>query len=87
MLITEVLKEPYSGDPFVGFDNVSLDFNMLETVIRSERLYWKTALQNIKGVYIIVDISSGKNYVGSAYDDIGIWSRWSAYVGTGLGGT
>lgn len=83
--ITEVLKEPYSGDPFAGFDNVSIDFSMLETIIRNERLDWKTALQNVKGVYLIVDKSSGKKYVGSAYNDVGIWSRWSGYVTTGHG--
>ncbi|TFZ57114.1 GIY-YIG nuclease family protein [Methylorubrum sp. Q1] len=85
VVVTEVLKEPYSGDPFAGFDNVSLDFSMLETIIRNGRLDWRTALQNIKGVYLIVDKSSGKKYVGSAYNDIGIWSRWSAYAATGHG--
>ncbi len=83
--ISELLKEAYSGDPFVGFDNVSLDFSMLETIVKNERLDWKTALQNVKGVYLIVDKATGKKYVGSAYNDIGIWSRWSDYVSTGHG--
>lgn len=83
--ISEILKEPYSGAAFTGFDNVSLDFSMLETIIRTDRLDWKTALQNVKGVYLIVDKSTGKKYVGSAYNDVGIWSRWSTYVTTGHG--
>lgn len=85
MKVSELLKEPYSGDPFVGFDNVSLDFSMLETIVRNERMDWKTALQNVKGIYLIVDRSTGKKYVGSAYNDIGIWSRWCQYVATGHG--
>ncbi|PZQ10790.1 MAG: hypothetical protein DI565_19630 [Ancylobacter novellus] len=58
---------------------------MLETIVRIERLDWKTALQNVKGVYLIVDKSSGKKYVGSAYNGVGIWSRWSGYVTSGHG--
>jgi hypothetical protein len=42
-------------------------------------------LENVKGVYLISDKSSGKKYVGSAYGDFGIWSRWAVYVGTGHG--
>jgi hypothetical protein len=39
----------------------------------------------VKGVYLIVDKKNGKMYVGSAYGDLGIWSRWSCYIGTGHG--
>lgn len=34
---------------------------------------------------MIVDKSNGKKYVGSAYGDNGIWSRWSTYILTGHG--
>lgn len=39
----------------------------------------------MKGVYLIIDRSNGKMYVGSAYGDSGIWSRWVCYVETGHG--
>ena len=39
----------------------------------------------MKGVYVITDKSNGKQYVGSAYGQRGIWSRWSEYVGSGHG--
>ena len=58
---------------------------MLETIIRNERMTWKSALQNIKGVYVIVDKKTGKKYVGSAYGETGIWARWRAYIETGHG--
>ncbi|MGE7413519.1 hypothetical protein [Methylobacterium tarhaniae] len=36
--ISEILKEPYSGAPFTGLDNVVLDFTALEIIIRTDRL-------------------------------------------------
>ena len=45
-----------------------------------------SALESMKGIYLISDIKTGKHYVGSAYGDQGIWSRWCAYVGSGHGG-
>ena len=42
-------------------------------------------LQSIKGVYLITDKSNGKKYVGSAYGDYGLWSRWETYILTGHG--
>lgn len=82
----EPLPEPYSGEQFCGYENVNHDLNMLELVFRSNKLDWKTALQNVKGVYSIVDKHNGKKYVGSAYGEFGIWARWGAYMGTGHGG-
>ncbi|WP_185982574.1 GIY-YIG nuclease family protein [Aureimonas mangrovi] len=83
--IVEVLKERYTGQTFSGYDNVSLEFAMLETLVLRQRLDWKTALANMKGVYLIVDRKTGKKYVGSAYGETGIWSRWGSYVATGHG--
>ena len=45
--------------------------------------WWTT--ENVKGVYLIADKSNGKKYVGSAYGDTGIWSRWNSYMKTGHG--
>jgi hypothetical protein len=36
---------------------------------------WKAALENVKGVYLIVDRSHGKMYVGSAYMVIRVFGR------------
>jgi hypothetical protein len=43
-------------------------------------------LSNVKGIYIIVDTLTGKQYVGSAYGDECIWQRWSNYAKDGHGG-
>lgn len=84
--VQEILREPYSGRTFPGFDDIDLSFEELETLIRNERLDWRGALENIKGVYLITDTQTGRRYVGSAYGDFGIWSRWRQYVETGHGG-
>ena len=86
MVVSELLREPYSGERFPGYENINHDFSILETVFRSNRDNWKTALENVKGVYLIVDKQNGKKYVGSAYGDSGIWARWESYMGTGHGG-
>jgi hypothetical protein len=85
-LVAEVFSEKYSGEAFPGFGWIDRDFSTLEHVFRTGRSDWKAALENVKGIYLIVDKSNGKKYVGSAYGDTGIWSRWSCYVRTGHGG-
>ena len=83
--VAEILPHVYSGESFPGFEKIDHDFGILEAVFRNERADWKAALENIKGVYLIADKSNGKKYVGSAYGDAGIWSRWACYMGTGHG--
>lgn len=85
MLVSEILKEPYNGEIFPGYENISVDFHVLQPVFIREKLDWKLALENVKGIYVILDKTNGKKYVGSAYGDSGIWARWSCYIGTGHG--
>lgn len=86
MSVSELLKEPYAGEKFPGYEKMSYEFSMLETVFLTERADWKAALEIVKGVYLIVDTSNGKKYVGSANGAFGIWSRWRSYIETGHGG-
>ena len=83
--LAEILPAPYSGEHFPGYEHINHDFNILETIFRSERSDWKAALSSVKGVYLISDKRNGKQYIGSAYSDMGIWSRWACYMGTGHG--
>ena len=83
--VLEVLPTPYSGELFPGYENINHDFHVLEPIFKSERPDWKAALSSIKGVYLISDTNNGKQYIGSAYGDMGIWSRWACYIGTGHG--
>jgi len=83
--IKEILPKPYRVTEFPGYENVVLTFEELREIIISEDLSWKTALSNIKGVYLITDINNGKQYIGSAYGDEAFWSRWESYSATGHG--
>ena len=85
LIASEILREPYAGELFCGYDQIDIGFPMLENIIRRQRSDWKTALENAKGVYLITDTHNGKRYVGSAYGVAGIWSRWECYVRTGHG--
>ncbi|MCD6578544.1 GIY-YIG nuclease family protein [bacterium] len=84
--VIEILRKPYSVDPFPGYENVVVDFDLLKTIIEKEEPSWKAALSSVKGVYIITDKINGKIYVGSAYGDDSFWSRWSIYIRNRHGG-
>lgn len=84
--VQELLREPYSGRIFPGYDEIDLSFEELETLVRNTRPDWKAALESVKGIYLITDATTGYRYVGSAYGDEGIWSRWCTYIATGHGG-
>jgi hypothetical protein len=84
--VQEILREPYSGRSFPGYEGINLSFEELETLVRNSRPDWRVPLANVKGIYLISDVTTGKRYVGSAYGEGGIWSRWCEYVSTGHGG-
>lgn len=85
LVVVEIARKPYSGEAFPGYEQINIGFRMLETVFSTERPDWKSALENVKGVYLITDLSNGKRYVGSAYGNTGLWSRWACYIQTGHG--
>ena len=84
--VKEIKAERQSVGDFPGFNRICLSHRSLKTIVRQGLQSWKTALDNVAGVYLIVDDKTGKQYVGSAYGDAGIWQRWSAYAATGHGG-
>lgn len=85
MIVSQILKEPYNGAVFCGYENINHTFSTMEMVYRNQKLDWKGALANVKGVYLISDAENGKRYVGSAYGGTGLWSRWQCYMSTGHG--
>ena len=85
LVVSQIFDKPYSGEAFCGYENIAHAFSLLESVFKQNKQDWKAALENVKGVYLIIDKRNGKMYVGSAYGDSGIWSRWSCYIGTGHG--
>jgi hypothetical protein len=81
----ELLKKPYHIEEFPGYENVRIDFDLLKEIFLEEEVSWKTALSNIKGVYLITDKQNGKHYVGSAYGEYAFWNRWALYARNGHG--
>ena len=86
MQISYISDKKASITDFNGFDSINIDYSTLQYIVANNIPSWKTALSNAKGVYLIVDTKSGKQYVGSAYGDDCIWQRWFAYAKTGHGG-
>lgn len=84
--VGELLREPYAGRTFPGFENIELSFNEMEALVRADKPDWRSALSSVKGVYLITDVMTNKRYVGSAYGPQGVWSRWSDYASSGHGG-
>lgn len=84
--VLELFREPYSGSPFPGLSSIDVSFGELETIVKNERPDWKAALQHVSGIYVIADTRSDRLYVGAAYGDGGVWSRWSDYASSGDGG-
>lgn len=66
---------------FAGYQNVRLRHRDLQLIIRNDEPSWKDALSSVKGVYVITDLSNGRQYVGSASGEAsGLWQRWSGYA-------
>jgi hypothetical protein len=80
LIVTQIFEKSYQGVDFPGYDNICLDFVTLEMIVTNDKQDWKVALENMKGIYVIVDKSNGKKYIGSAYGESGIWARWKTYV-------
>lgn len=86
MNISSILDKRASIHDFTGFDNVNIDYETLANIVADGIPSWKSALSNVKGIYLIADRHTGKLYVGSAYGGDCIWQRWTAYAANGHGG-
>lgn len=84
--IVELYKTRYRGEIFTSINNINHKYQQIETIIKNELSDWKSALSKVKGVYLLTDKKMGRHYVGSAYGEGGIWSRWNDYVYSQDGG-
>jgi hypothetical protein len=81
-----ILPERMRIEEFPGYNRACVPFPKLKTIVDQQVPSWKGALSNVKGIYLITDLTNGKKYVGKADSDSGIWQRWSEYVYSGHGG-
>lgn len=68
--------------PFPGFSQFCVDVQDLPGIYPS----WQERLREVKGIYVLVDKNTGKQYVGSAKGEESLWGRLSEYARTGHGG-
>lgn len=86
---TVVSIYPDSKHVFPGYNRVAWDFRTMQEYINNSDKYEEiaNALKEVYAVYLIVDTSTGKYYVGSAYGKDGLFGRWKTYANTnGTGG-
>ncbi len=81
--IVEIRRERMTIADFPGYNAVVISHTSLGIITRQKISSWYAALSNIKGVYLIVDTTTGKSYVGKASGAFGIWQRWCAYAENG----
>lgn len=81
--VNEITKSHYLEleEEFIGYENVCKTYEELEKII--DKTNWKTALSNVYGVYVLTDTKTGKQYVGSATGENGIYGRWKTYLTAG----
>jgi hypothetical protein len=85
--IVEVLPKGYVRE-FPGFLDFVLRFEELANIVANPvaNREWHRMLSSVAGVYLILDSSTGRQYVGSAYGEKGILGRWLSYAKSGHGG-
>jgi len=83
--LCEIKRDTYKIISFPGYSKVNIQFDLLKEIIDCNEYGWRTALSNVKGVYLITDNSNGKLYIGSAYGNNAFWQRWMEYVNNGHG--
>ena len=84
--IVEIRRKKLTIAEFPGYNSVVISHSILKIITEQKIESWYGALANIKGIYLITDTSSGKQYVGKASGSDGIWQRWCSYVDNGHGG-
>ena len=68
---------------FPGWDKVNIGYQELNSIMKNPdgNLDWFEFLNKHVGVYLILDTTSGQQYVGSATGENGFWGRWLGYAG------
>ena len=74
--ILEILPKGYLGE-FPGLTNFILEYNELKRLFENPDANrdWKNHLSSVNGIYMILDKSTGNQYIGSACGKFGIWTK------------
>lgn len=80
--VLAIAEESVLAPPVPAWDALVVDWKELALLPAA----WRAALSQWRGIYLVIDQSDGKQYVGSAYGSENILQRWSGYSRTGHGG-
>lgn len=83
-VVLEVLPAGYVRE-FPGYLDFVLRYPDLVTIINHPEANreWHRMLGAVAGIYLITDMATGRQYVGSASGEAGVLGRWAQYVRTG----
>jgi hypothetical protein len=74
--VKSILPESALATAVPPWDEIVLSYDALKNLPNS----WKAVLANWRGIYLIVDTSDRKPYVGAAYGADNIYGRWMNYA-------
>lgn len=80
--VVAIERESRLTDQLPPWDELVLGWSQL-AVLPS---VWKVRLGEWRGIYLITDMSDGKQYVGAAYGTENLLGRWQTYLRSGHGG-
>ncbi len=85
--VVRILPRNYVAD-FPGSMNIKLTASELKKIIENPDAHskWYESLTRLQAVYLILDKTTGKQYVGTTYGKDGLWQRWKSYVKSGFTG-
>ena len=86
--IIEIKPSSFNKE-FPGYLEFTLTYKELEEFINNPIKYyiWKDKLSSVFGIYLLVDIETGLQYIGAAYNEDGIWGRWENHIKTNFSGS
>lgn len=81
--VVEILPKGYVKE-FSGYLDIVLTFDELVKIIKNPEANreWHRMLAGVAGIYLISDLLTGRQYIGSAYGNRGILGRWAQYAKT-----
>ena len=73
---------------FPGYLDFVLSYDELVAIIKNPdaNREWHRMLSAVAGVYLIADLKTGRQYVGSAAGESGVLGRWTVYARVPHGG-
>lgn len=85
--VVEVYPPGYVMD-WPGYAHVLIAYSKLKAIVdhATANKKWQQSLSAVGGIYLILDIHDGRQYVGSACGAEGIWGRWVNFAQSGHGG-